>query len=54
MAVNPADLKHWCKEHLADYKIPKFMEVRAELPLLPIGKVDKVSLRSSLAATPAH
>jgi acyl-CoA synthetase (AMP-forming)/AMP-acid ligase II len=54
MALNPADLKLWCKEHLADYKIPKFMEVRAELPLLPIGKVDKVLLRSSLAAAPAH
>lgn len=54
MTVNPADLKHWCKEHLADYKIPKVMEVRAELPLLPIGKVDKVLLRSTLATTPAH
>lgn len=34
------------RERLANYKLPKRIELRAELPLLPIGKVDKVALRA--------
>lgn len=38
-------LRLHCRANLADYKIPKRIIVRDELPLLPIGKVDKVALK---------
>lgn len=38
-------LRAWCRDRLANYKIPKQIFVRDELPLLPIGKVDKQALR---------
>ena len=46
----PAALREWCGERLANYKIPKRFEIRAELPRLPIGKIDKQALRRELAA----
>jgi acyl-CoA synthetase (AMP-forming)/AMP-acid ligase II len=45
-------LRH-CSEQLARYKVPKRFIVRSSLPLLPIGKVDKQSLRNELAVLPA-
>lgn len=41
------ELRAWCKERLAGYKVPKTFETRDDLPLLPIGKVDKQALRRS-------
>ena len=41
---NSADLQRWCRDRLANYKIPKQIFVRDELPLLPVGKVDKRAL----------
>lgn len=41
-------LKAWCSELLANYKIPKTFEIRHELPRLPIGKIDKQTLKKSL------
>jgi acyl-CoA synthetase (AMP-forming)/AMP-acid ligase II len=38
-----------CRERLAAYKLPKKIDLRCELPLLPIGKVDKKQLRNLLA-----
>lgn len=38
-------LKAFCRGRLANYKQPKRFVVLEELPLLPIGKVDKVALR---------
>lgn len=35
----------WCREQLANYKIPKRFILASDLPLLPVGKVDKVALR---------
>ncbi len=46
--VNPSGLKECCSAQLADYKIPKRFELRHELPLLSVGKVDKVGLRAEL------
>jgi acyl-CoA synthetase (AMP-forming)/AMP-acid ligase II len=46
-------LRAWCLEQLADYKVPKTFVVRSQLPMLPIGKVDKVALKSELAAAVA-
>ena len=36
------------KARLANYKIPKLFFIDEELPLLPIGKVDKQRLRQGL------
>ena len=47
-----ATLQAWCKEHLADYKVPKVFTIRQQLPMLPIGKVDKFTLKAELAASP--
>lgn len=46
-SVDADTLRAWCKERLAGYKVPKSFSVRDELPLLPIGKVDKQALRRS-------
>jgi long-chain acyl-CoA synthetase len=43
--VSPAELAEWCKARVAGYKVPKRFEIRDELPLLPIGKVDKQRLK---------
>lgn len=39
------ELAALCREKLANYKRPKKIVVRDALPMLPVGKVDKVSLR---------
>lgn len=46
--VNDIELKAWCQEHLANYKVPKQINIRTSLPMLSIGKVDKLALRSSI------
>ncbi|MCP2288523.1 class I adenylate-forming enzyme family protein [Nocardia amikacinitolerans] len=38
------DLKAFCSPRIADYKIPKEIMIRAELPLTPAGKIQKSSL----------
>jgi len=42
--LDTEELERHCRERLANYKIPKEFVVCAELPLLPIGKIDKVAL----------
>jgi acyl-CoA synthetase (AMP-forming)/AMP-acid ligase II len=48
-SVDDDELRAWCKSRLAGYKVPKTFHVREELPLLPIGKVDKQALRRELS-----
>jgi acyl-CoA synthetase (AMP-forming)/AMP-acid ligase II len=43
--VDEQALRQWCRDSLANYKVPKRFIVCDELPLLPVGKVDKVTLR---------
>lgn len=43
-------LDAWCRERLANYKRPKRITINTELPLLPVGKVDKVALKRRFAA----
>lgn len=54
-AADEAGLLAHCRERLANYKIPKRAFVVDALPLLPVGKVDKPSLRAraAQAAAPA-
>ncbi|MFP4477060.1 MAG: class I adenylate-forming enzyme family protein [Desulfatibacillaceae bacterium] len=40
-----AELQDYCREHLADYKVPKQIVFRSELPLTPVGKIMKAKLR---------
>jgi acyl-CoA synthetase (AMP-forming)/AMP-acid ligase II len=48
---NSTDLQHWCRDRLANYKVPKRIVVRDELPLLPVGKVDKRALAATTAGS---
>ena len=48
-SLDAQGLDGWCRERLANYKTPKRFEVRAELPRLPIGKIDKQALKRELA-----
>ena len=44
------ELKQWCRERMANYKVPKRFIVARELPQLGSGKVDKVTLRAKALA----
>ena len=44
-AVSPQDAGAFAAERLANYKVPKRIEMLDALPMLPIGKVDKATLR---------
>ena len=37
-------LRDFCRKHLANFKVPKRVFVRDMLPILPIGKIDKMAL----------
>jgi acyl-CoA synthetase (AMP-forming)/AMP-acid ligase II len=57
-AVNEADaaaefvrgLSAWCREHMANYKVPRRIELVSELPLNASGKVTKDVLRERARA----
>jgi acyl-CoA synthetase (AMP-forming)/AMP-acid ligase II len=42
--TTPELLESWCRERLANYKVPKAFLLTGELPRLPVGKVDKQEL----------
>jgi acyl-CoA synthetase (AMP-forming)/AMP-acid ligase II len=44
-AVDARDLIGWCRERMANYKVPRFVEVVDALPRNASGKVLKVALR---------
>jgi HIP---CoA ligase len=48
--VDPDEVIAWCKEQMANYKVPRRVEVVDELPLNPSGKVMKFKLRELLTA----
>jgi acyl-CoA synthetase (AMP-forming)/AMP-acid ligase II len=48
-AVTAAELDAHCRARLANYKIPKRIVIEPDLPLLPIGKVDKRALAARAA-----
>lgn len=39
------EIIEYCKEYLADYKVPRQIEFRTELPLTPVGKIKKSLLK---------
>jgi len=44
-SVSPKDIWEFCKPHLAAFKVPRYIEYRAELPKTPSSKVQKNILR---------
>jgi long-chain acyl-CoA synthetase len=48
-ALDAAAVRDFCRGELADYKVPKFVEFRDELPKSNVGKILRKELR-----TPAH
>jgi acyl-CoA synthetase (AMP-forming)/AMP-acid ligase II len=44
-SVPPQELWDFCKPHLAAFKVPRYLEYRAELPKTPSSKVQKNILR---------
>ncbi|WP_353981876.1 AMP-binding protein [Salinicola endophyticus] len=43
--LDPQALRQWCKKELTGYKVPKFVELRDELPKSNVGKVLRRELR---------
>jgi len=41
----------YCKQHLADYKVPRQVVFRKELPLTPVGKIMKAQLKQEYEKT---
>jgi acyl-CoA synthetase (AMP-forming)/AMP-acid ligase II len=49
--VSPEEIEAHCRARLGNYKVPKRFVVSSNLPMLAIGKIDKVALRKSAAET---
>ncbi len=45
-ALSEEELRYFCREHLAHYKIPHYFEFRNSLPKNRTGKIDKEQLRA--------
>jgi fatty-acyl-CoA synthase len=43
--LREADVRSWCAQHLADYKVPRQVVLREALPMTPAGKIHKAALR---------
>jgi acyl-coenzyme A synthetase/AMP-(fatty) acid ligase len=46
--VATAELIEWCKHRMANFKVPRQVELVESLPLNPSGKVMKFVLRASV------
>jgi acyl-CoA synthetase (AMP-forming)/AMP-acid ligase II len=51
-APHEEELRAFCKERLANYKVPKRFMIRADLPMLATGKIDKAALRKEARGGP--
>ncbi len=49
-AATPEEILGYARARLANYKVPKRLVIEAELPLLPVGKVDRTALRKRAVA----
>lgn len=49
--ADPIDIIKWCKERLAYFKIPRFIEFCAELPKTPTHRVQKYKLKEEGSET---
>jgi long-chain acyl-CoA synthetase len=46
-ALDAADVREFCRTELADYKVPKFVEFRKDLPKSNVGKILRKELRAA-------
>ena len=44
-SISENELIRWCRDKMANYKVPRYVEVVDSLPMNPIGKVQKFILR---------
>jgi fatty-acyl-CoA synthase len=44
----PQEIVEFCKAEIANYKVPKYVRLVREWPMLGIGKIDKTGLRERL------
>jgi len=51
-SVDGGRLVEWARERIANYKVPRFVEVADDLPLTATGKVRKEDLRARAGARP--
>ncbi|HEX4491866.1 MAG TPA: AMP-binding protein, partial [Acidimicrobiia bacterium] len=51
--IDATELSKWCREHMANYKVPRTIEIVDALPLNASGKVLKYELRERAANTVA-
>ena len=49
--LNAEDIIEWSRDQMANYKVPRAVEIVDELPLNATGKVMKDALRERAAAT---
>ena len=45
-SAEPEELVGWCSERLADYKVPRYIQILEALPKTATQKVEKVRLRN--------
>lgn len=43
--LSPAEVTDWCKERLAEFKVPRFVQFRRNLPYTPTGRVAKYLIK---------
>jgi long-chain acyl-CoA synthetase len=48
--VSEDEIKVYCKQQLAEYKVPHIVEFRGELPKTDVGKVSRRELRDEASA----
>ena len=48
--TSAADIMKHARGRLANYKLPKRLVIRSDLPMLPIGKIDKRALKERAVA----
>jgi acyl-CoA synthetase (AMP-forming)/AMP-acid ligase II len=48
--ITPDELRTWCRDKMANYKVPRYFEIVDELPLNASGKVLKYELRTRAGA----
>lgn len=47
VALDADDFRQWCRQHMANYKVPRLLETVATLPMNASGKVQKFQLRKN-------
>jgi long-chain acyl-CoA synthetase len=48
--ISTEDLKTFCRQYLADFKVPRHYEFRSELPKTTVGKVLRRALVQEMTA----